>query len=88
MNQSLDELRRFDVRMCMYVPYIHNLCVRPLAFDFLSHSQLPMAIADMGCNLLDCNARLTEVAGVSREDARHMSIFDLVLDGFVQHAFR
>lgn len=47
-----------------------------------------MAIADMSCNLLDCNARLTQVTGLSRQDAPLVTIFDLVAEGFVQHAFR
>ena len=49
---------------------------------------LPMAIANVNGNLVDCNARLTQVTGFRREEALFLSIFDLVADAFLQHTFR
>lgn len=49
---------------------------------------VPMAIANVNGNLVDCNARLTEATGFRREEALFMTIFDLVADSFLQHTFR
>lgn len=49
---------------------------------------VPMAIANVNGNLVDCNTRLTQVTGFRREEALFLSIFDLVADPFLQHTFR
>lgn len=49
---------------------------------------IPMAIANVNGNLVDCNTRLTQVTGFGRDEALFMTIFDLVADPFLQHTFR
>lgn len=49
---------------------------------------MPMAIANVNGNLVDCNTRLTQVTGFRKEEALFMTIFDLVADPFLQHTFR
>lgn len=49
---------------------------------------VPMAIANVNGNLVDCNARLTQVTGFRKEEVLFMTIFDLVADAFLQHTFR
>ncbi|CBN76935.1 n/a [Ectocarpus siliculosus] len=48
---------------------------------------MPMAIANVNGNLVDCNTRLTQVTGFRKEEALFMTIFDLVADPFLQHTF-
>ncbi|CAM9199710.1 unnamed protein product [Scytosiphon promiscuus] len=48
---------------------------------------LPMAIANVNGNLVDCNTRLSQITGFRREEALFMTIFDLVADPFLQHTF-
>lgn len=49
---------------------------------------VPMAIANVNGNLVDCNTRLTQVTGFRRDEVLFLSIFDLVADPFLQHTFR
>lgn len=49
---------------------------------------VPMAIANVNGNLVDCNMRLTQVTGFRRDEVLFLSIFDLVADPFLQHTFR
>lgn len=51
-------------------------------------TSIPMAIANVNGNLVDCNTRLTQVTGFRREETLFMTIFDLVADPFLQHTFR
>lgn len=51
-------------------------------------SSVPMAIANVNGNLVDCNTRLTLATGFQREEVLFMTIFDLVADPFLQHTFR
>lgn len=51
-------------------------------------ASVPMAIANLNGNLVDCNARLTEVTGFWREEVLFMTIFDLVADPLLQHTLR
>ncbi|CAM9460814.1 unnamed protein product [Sphacelaria rigidula] len=50
-------------------------------------SSVPMAIANVNGNLVDCNTRLTLATGFQREEVLFMTIFDLVADPFLQHTF-
>lgn len=49
---------------------------------------MPMAIANVNGNLVDCNTRLSQVTGFRRDEVLFMTIFDLVADPFLQHTFR
>lgn len=49
---------------------------------------MPMAIANVNGNLVDCNTRLSQATGFRRDEVLFMTIFDLVADPFLQHTFR
>lgn len=51
-------------------------------------ASVPMAIANVNGNLVDCNAQLTLATGFQREEVLFMTIFDLVADPFLQDTFR
>eukprot|EP00903_Cladosiphon_okamuranus_P014393 g13361.t1 len=48
---------------------------------------MPMAIANVNGNLVDCNTRLSQATGFRRDEVLFMTIFDLVADPFLQHTF-